>query len=132
MNKISISKPGYGVGTVTDPNELIFSSDYNTLKYSISGTTAYTIGSGSTSGETVLVTHSLGYIPLFRVYANDSPSYPTRYYSLPFSFADAFATDHRFVYANGSQIIFRYENSGFGIDIPINFAYKVFKNNLGL
>lgn len=41
--KILISKPGINVGTVTNPNDLIFSSDYNTLKYDTIGSTTVTI-----------------------------------------------------------------------------------------
>lgn len=132
MNKIIIAKDGFNALTETNPNNLMFSSDYNTFKYDISGTDTYTITSGSTSGEHVIYTHNLGYIPFFAVYANDEPSFSTRYYSLPYSFADAFVYDHRFVYATSTQIIFRYENTGFGININLTFAYKVFKNNLNL
>src|SRR3990167_2411611 len=113
--KIKIAKDGYNAITEQDPNNLKFSSDYNTFKYDISGSDSYTIVTGSTSGEHTIVTHNLGYIPFFVVFSNDPPSFPTRYYALPFSFSDAFVTDHRFVYATTTAIIFRYENTGFGI-----------------
>lgn len=131
-DKLVISKPGYNALTETDPNNLIFSSDYNTFKYSTSGSDSYTITAGETSGEHTIVTHNLGYIPFFVVYANDAPSYATRWYSLPFSFADAGVYDHRFVYATTTALVFRFENSGFGIDIDLSFYYKIFKNDLGL
>ena len=132
--KIKIAKPGFNAITETDPDNLIFSSDYNTFKYDISGNTALTIPTtvGDNSGEETIVTHDLGYIPFFVCFINDAPSFPTRWYALPFSFADAGVYDHRFVYATTTQLIFRYENSGFGIDIDVSLYYKVFKNNLGL
>lgn len=132
MNKLVIAKTGFDATTETDVDNLVFSSDYNTFKYDVSGTDTYTITSGSTSGEHVIYTHNLGYIPFFIVFSNDPPSFPTRYYSLPFTFADVGVYDRRFVFATTTQIIFRYENTGFGIDIDLTFAYKIFKNNLGL
>jgi hypothetical protein len=130
MKKIIIAKDGFDATTETDPDNLIFSSDYNTFKYNDSGSDTFTIPTGSTSGEHVIATHNLGYIPFFQVFANDAPGFPTRFYALPFSFADAGVFDHRFVYATTTQIIFRYENTGFGIDVNLEFHYKIFKNDL--
>jgi len=130
--KIIIAKPGYNAETETNPNNLIFSSDYNTFKYYLSGSTNYTIPALGVphTGEYTIVTHNLGYEPFFVVFANDPPSFPTRYYALPYSFADAGVYDHRFVYATTTQLIFRYENTGFGIDVDLELHYKVFKNRL--
>lgn len=134
MKKIIVAKQGFNALTETNPNNLRFSSDYNTFKYDISGNITVTIPSnvGAHDGEEVIVTHNLGYIPFFVVYGNDEPSFPTRWYMMPFSFADVGVYDHRFVYATSTQLIFRFENTGFGIDIDIDLHYKVFKNNLGL
>lgn len=134
MNKIIIAKEGFDATTETDPDNLIFSSDYNTFKYNTSGNTTCTIPTtvGANSGEITIVTHNLGYVPFFVAYGNDAPSFATRWYMLPFSFADAGVYDHRFVYATTTALIFRYENTGFGIDIDVEVYYKIFKNNLGL
>lgn len=132
--KIAISKDGIGVIGETDPNNLIYSSMFDTFKYNFQGNDTYTIPSSGSphTGEHVIMTHNLGYVPFFVVFANDEPSFADRWYALPFSFADAFATDHRFVYATTTQIIFRYENTGFGIDIDIDFYFKIFTNDLGV
>ena len=111
MNKVIIAKDGFNAFTETDPNNLKFSSDYNTFKYYLSGTANFTITAGETSGEFVIVNHYLDYIPFFVVYGNDAPTYTDRWYMLPYSFADAGVYDHRFIYATKTQIIFRFENS---------------------
>lgn len=132
--KVIIAKSGYNAETETNPDNLIFSSDYNTFKYDTSGNTTCTIPSSESdsSGEIVVATHNLGYIPFFIAYANDAPSYTTRYYALPYSFADFGAIDHRFIYATTTQIIFRYENNGFPFNVDVAVYYKIFKNDLGL
>ena len=132
--KLKIAKSGYNAITETDPDNLIFSSDYNTFKYYLSGNTTCTIPTSATpvTGEITLVTHNLGYIPFFVVFGNDAPSYPTRYYALPYSFADAGIYDRRFVYATTTTLIFRYENTGFPFDVDVDVNYKIFKNNLQL
>ena len=132
--KIVIAKSGYDARTEIDPDNIIFSSDFNTLKYDISGNADYTIPASGVphTGEFTIVTHNLGYIPFFAVFVNDAPSFPARWYALPFSFADAGVYDHRFVYATTTSLIFRYENTGFVIDVDLSLYYKIFKNNLEL
>lgn len=69
--KIKISKSGFNVLTETNPNNLRFSSDYNTLKYYLNGTVNVDVyfdteGYYSFTEE---ITHGLGYKPFFKCYA---------------------------------------------------------------
>jgi hypothetical protein len=130
--KLIVAKPGYNALTETDPDNLIFSSDYNTFKYYLNGSfTVYIPASASViAQENVIVTHGLGYIPFFVAYMKESGL--ERYYSLPYSWADAGYYFHHFCYATTTQLILRTEASGLlaGIEFPV--WYKIFKNNLGL
>ncbi len=131
--KVIIAKSGFNALTETDPNNLVFSSDYNTFKYEVSGSTSFVIPSSATaiSGDVSIYTHDLDYYPLFFVYIKDDNFTPNRYYQLPYSFADAGVYDHRFVFTTTSEIIFRYSNSGFASNVNVTVYYKIFKNNLG-
>lgn len=134
--KIKISKPGYNVLTETDPNNLIFSSDYNTLKYFASGSASVSVGSGSYTHtqEEVIYTHNLGYYPVFFVFAEINGD--GLYHPLPLSFADAGIAIHDFIYTTTTQIIYRSETAsiyGATTSYDIDLYYKIFKNNnLGL
>jgi len=68
--KIIISKPGVNVGTVTDPNDLIFSSDYNTLKYNTSGSTTVTIYESDIIPDEYGITYYNSYGQVGGAYAN--------------------------------------------------------------
>lgn len=70
--KIVVSKAGYNVLTETDIDNLVFSSDYNTLKYSLANGTKSVVVSNNTLGEFSFqeeITHGLGYKPFFKAYA---------------------------------------------------------------
>jgi len=54
------SKPGYDVKTA-DPNELVFSSKYKTLRVKAQGNGIIT----QTGGRQVVIAHNLGYVPYF-------------------------------------------------------------------
>ena len=76
---IKVSKPGYDVKT-SSPQELVFSSKYQTLH-------VHSQGSGivyDSTGRTVTVAHGLGYIPKFLVHTQVDSSLPvigsTNYY----------------------------------------------------
>src|SRR5438045_3018011 len=66
--KIIISKPSINVGTVTDPNDIIFSSDYQTLRYDTSGTYGLAWAQSGTYHEySHVFHHNLGYTPFFMI-----------------------------------------------------------------
>jgi len=59
--KIAISKTGKNVLTITDPNDFIFNSDYNTFKIIATGTITQVVNFAS---PTIQFAHGLSYIPL--------------------------------------------------------------------
>jgi hypothetical protein len=124
--KLVISKPGYDAKTETDPDNLIFSSDYDSLKYYSEGSVTLEV-SGADAETTV--THDLGYVPFFIVYTNYVPL-ETDYSTVPFYFADAGSYTYINAYADSTKIYFTVKtNSASG---TITFNYKIFRNNTGL
>jgi hypothetical protein len=65
--KIALSKIGKSALTATDPNDFIFSSDYNTFKIIVEGDIPDTIP--SFGGKTIQVAHGLPFIPLVTAFA---------------------------------------------------------------
>jgi len=145
--KIQVSKAGYSALTETDPNNLIFSSDYNTLKYHSSGEKIVTVDYSNfvrsykwdppiaatwyVHSVVDSVTHGLGYVPYFIVYVI---SYDSNYSMAPFLFADSGYSTFVQAYADNDKIYFKADiinqtNSG---TINRNFYYKIFKNKLNL
>jgi len=134
--KIQISKAGIGAGTAVNANDLTFSSDYNTLKYSTSGSITVTTGTAIGSVQAIgTVTHGLGYYPFFTVTMTDLGGY-FGYQIAPTCFADAGYYGYEFSYADSQKLYFKVikgnvwsSNTGIGTGI---FHYKIFKNNLNL
>jgi hypothetical protein len=125
-NKLLIAKPGFNALTEADPNNFIFHSDYGTLKYHISGSADLFIDGANAETN---ITHGLGYIPFFVVYANKlSPS--NTWSMCPQTFFDAGAYLYLNAYADSDKIYFRAETAS--ASNTINFYYKVFKNSTGL
>jgi hypothetical protein len=129
--KIIVAKEGFDALTETNPNNLIFSSDYNTLKYESSGTKTITIPANANPYEVeyTIVLHGLGYYPFFVVMA-ELPELEA-YFNLPYSFADAGVYYHMFVYATVNTLVLRVVSTG-SDEVSINIGYKVFRNNLNL
>lgn len=74
---IRVSKTGINVGTATDPDDLTYSSEYNTLKYHLGGTARLSISTVSAFGSTTArgtINHSLGYYPYFILYVRNGVS----------------------------------------------------------
>lgn len=132
MNQImSFSKEGIDVlGTAADdPNNVNFSSEYNTLKYHQTGSIALT-PSGTTVHGTV--SHSLGYNPFFMVYTDAGAGTTGFWYLCPFEFQDSPPPVNSFFTAdvdNNNMYIHAYTDTATG---TINFKYFIFRNNLGL
>jgi hypothetical protein len=127
--KIAISKPNINVGTAVNANDLIFSSDYNTLKYSISGTYAMT-----TNATTVgTIAHNLGYTPFFTVYVNqfDFPGAGTAEFGLVEYFNLQSPLRAARAYVDNTNLYLSY-NAGTVPTYTIQWYYKIFRNNLGL
>lgn len=130
-NKLVVAKPTFNVLTETNPDNLIFSSDYNTLKYAISGN--YTM-SAVIATTNVTIAHNLDYVPFFICYCNDFVAQPT-YYGLTEYFnttPDAILKAAR-AYADSTNLYLSLNLGGANtVPYTVNWYYKIFKNSLGL
>lgn len=136
---IKISKTNIdALGTAgTVPDNLIFSSDYNTLKY-------YAVGSTTLSGSAVYpfttlyygtINHNLGYVPYFTCYMNDAAD-TTRFYNNSYIIAGGGGyVRYASVFASTASLIFflSLSNGASGtVYGTANYFYKLYRNNLGL
>lgn len=126
MKKLLIAKPTYNALTMTDPNNLVFSSDYGTLKYFTSGSVQLT-ATGSNNGT--LVSHGLGYRPFFIAYVHD-PVFTTRYAMCPHTFKDVGNYAYLEAWVDTGFIYFEILTNI--LNATVTFEYKIFKNNLGI
>jgi hypothetical protein len=124
--KIVIAKPGFDATTETNPNNLIFSSDYNTLKYYLSG--FYQMLNVSTTTN-VTIAHNLGYVPFFQVFVNDLHYFTNQYGPVEYYDSTGFLRAAR-AYVDSTNLYLSL-NLGSGT-VTANWYYKIFKNNLGL
>jgi hypothetical protein len=135
--KISVSKSGYDVETETNPNNLNYSSDYNTLKYygagtiSIAGSAAF----GESNKYYGTVTHNLGDYFYCSVYMN--PTWDTsRYFKNSCLDPGGGAVTQyasSFITPNNIRCYLLLENfSGGTIFGTVTFYVKLYRNNLGL
>ena len=72
MYKIRVSKLAYNALTEIDVDKLVFSSDYNTLKYSLANGSRSVVVNTNAPGYYSFqeeITHGLGYKPFFKAYA---------------------------------------------------------------
>jgi hypothetical protein len=146
MNKIIIAKTGFNVLTETDPNNLNFSSDYNTLKYYLSSGFTQSInfanfynsesnppfGTWYYHSKETVVAHNLGYVPFFVAYVKGFGG-ADKYNMCPGTFSDFLYFTYAQAYADSNNLYFRTEirndsNSG---STTQDYIYKIFKNNLG-
>ena len=131
--KAAISKPGVNVGTAVKPNDFIFSSDYNTLKYSTSGTYAMT----TQHSAVATISHNLGYTPFFNTFVNQfdgsAPGGTGQFAQAPYFNLTSPLRAAR-AYIDNTNLYLSY-NASSGTAAPtvtIIWYYKIFKNNLGL
>jgi len=133
---LKISKSGYNVLTETNPNNLVFSSAYNTLKYYHSGSTACSITSGASpqNQEFDIYTHNLGYYPFFTACMKFDAD--TSYYNLPMNFGDGGYWGLNLIYTTTTKLIHRSERGNIWGERTGSYTatiyFKIFKNNLGV
>ena len=146
--KIAVSKPSFNVLTTTEPNNLIYSSDYNTLKYYAQGSLNIIVDYSNYYGTVAdffagtlyaqfganTVPHNLGYTPFFTGYTNFFSASATQYNMLPGYFADAGVSIAVGGYADGTNLYFEFNgligaNTGFA---TATVLYKIFRNDTGL
>jgi len=123
---MAISKEGINVGTATNPDDLNYSSEYNTLKYYKAGSVVLPYNGSNVEGT---VAHNLGYAPFFTAYVNNlSPG--NTWSMVPQTFKSGPFYLYMNAYANTANLYFRIETSA-----AVNtatFYYKIFLNNTGL
>jgi hypothetical protein len=130
MSKLIVAKSGFNATTEKNPDNLKFSSDYNTLKYAIGG--HYQMNIGVLSGFTITtqtIPHNLGYVPFFIVYCNDIVAQPT-YYGIV-EYKNHFGSFHELEAHIDNTNLYLTSRLTSG-SITIEWYYKIFKNNLGL
>lgn len=123
---LRVSKEGYDVKSESDLDNLIFSSEYGTLKYHASGTVEVS-ANGSDAEETVA--HGLGYTPFFITYAN-SPANTSRFSMTPIVFQDVSNYTYIEGYADDTYLYFTIHTNSAVIDV--DFYYKIFRNDTSL
>lgn len=144
---VAVSKPTKSI-TSTDPDDFIFHSDYDTLKYEVQGTITvyvnkanyyhYDPGSPPIIPPTYYhygvgeVAHGLGYTPYFVGYLLEVVAGITA--QAPFAFGDAGFFAYLSVYADSNKLYFvvhfnSTSNSGI---VETDFSYRIFKNDLEL
>lgn len=130
--KLVIGKSGFNALTETNPSNLKFSSDFNTLKYSSVGNSSQIIlnaDDGIIAGREI-ITHNLGYIPYVEVYVSVNGG---NYEYCPFSGAGA-RIGYLATYAiTTTQLNLYAEIDGkVSLDFTFDFKYFLFKNKLNL
>ena len=128
---IRVSKVGINAVTGTAPDDLAFSSDYNTLKYHLSGTMDLTnVSDGTVNGT---VAHNLGYTPFFTAYVNRYAGAvdPNLYNMCPGTFKDINSHKYSQSYVDTNNLYFTIVGSNTGI-ATYTFRYFIFRNNLGI
>lgn len=129
---LGISKPGINVGTATNPNDFIFSSSYNTLKYATSGSIPLTIGAISTPTITEgTVNHNLQFFPYYEAYINivGSPNYYLASYGSTAVGGKYFIAQ---AFVDTTSLFFKIDTNNHSGTETYVLYYKIFRNNLGL
>jgi len=125
---IRVAKPEKSALNPSTPDDLIFTSEYNTLKYYTSGTVSIVVSGTNAYGT---VNHNLGYYPYFTAYVNRFVfANENLYATCPGFFSDFGFYSYANVYASTASLFFDFKtNSASG---TWKFPYFIFKNNLGL
>ena len=138
-NKIIVAKEGFNALTETDPDNLIFSSDYNTLKYFAQGDVTVTVDYAdyyrTEAGwyyhrKVQSVAHNLDYSPFFIVFTE---SLTDKFSMVPFQFADVGFWTFAQAYTNNANLdlVVEIRNQSSSGTIAKKFSYKIFKNSTG-
>jgi hypothetical protein len=131
---IKIAKSGHNVLNTKNPNNLKFSSDYNTLKYFVDGHASIHVvsGVGEFYNSVGFFSHNLGYYPFAEVYAKDDLM--SAYSPLGRLQAGSGAYRQFFFYVTTTKlyVVANGFTSVSSVDYTVDFYYKIFKNNLNL
>lgn len=129
-HKIIIAKPGFDAKKETNPDNIIFSSEYNTLKYYLSDNRSITIAGDGTDKSTVLtIAHNLGYVPFFIVFVDDFANGISRYAPVPYINNTLSLIRMAEAWADDTNLYLKMRNKSTDTLIA-HFYYKIFKNKL--
>lgn len=134
--RLVIAKSGYNALTETNPNNIVFDSQFKTMKYALEGNVTVNIPGAANPNayETTLVTHNLGYYPYFQCFGQDT-DFPNNRYIMPINFSDAGYEQHNSVFATKTALIFRAENNstfgGSSSAYSLKIFYKIYSYDLG-
>lgn len=132
---IKIAKAGHNVLNTQNPNNLKFSSQFNTLKYFMNGHKALHVSQLVSTQYTQVsfVEHNLGYLPMAFVYAKDDlmPEYqPLGHWQAG---SGAYRQFFYYVTTTKLYVVARgWTGTISGDTYDVDFYYKIFKNNLNL
>lgn len=141
MQKIVISKPGFNVLTETAPNNLIFSSDYNTLKYGVSGTVNinYVTNNGVRIDQyEATVSFNANFPPAIFAYVRDDSYFGTGLYlPLPYHTQSLARVEDFSYHWDKNTVYFKITvGNALAIGSPVNrtatIKYFIFKNDTGI
>ena len=139
--KIKISQPGKDVKTCSD-DELVYSSDWDSLKIKTISQVDHTLGTTATPGnpfgeidDTITIAHGCGYPPAFFVVANGGQSVWT---PLPYFwtyYADLYIKLFNRIFGmtawvDSTNLYINIGAQAGGSSFNINFKYYVFYNQL--
>lgn len=147
-NKIIVAKSGFNARTETDPDNINYSSDYDSLKYEIVGTKVVSVNRANYyhsvaasppfpavyyNRATATFAHGLGYTPYFSGYFIDGAGAGNDIQT-PFLFGDAGFVASLAVFADSTNLHFLVQfNTTFSSGtVNYTFKYRIFKNDLGL
>lgn len=126
---IKIAKPGKNVLLTDNPSDLIFSSDYGTLKYFDKQTKTLTLPVGDVA-ITGTIDHNLGYYPYVEVFVKVEGF--TNYEYCPFDGNGATTVYGATYKVTTSQIVLYAGGAPFASDTDFDFLVFIYKNNLNL
>lgn len=139
--KLRVSKAGYNVLTETDLNNIIYDSEYDTLKYYAEGLISMPISKTAADPAyetTSAITHSLGYYPFFEIVVEHladgifrmiGTAYVTAGYG---SGSGVFRKFEAYVTTTTLVAKIRGDTDGVADSYTANFRYKIYRNDLGL
>lgn len=133
---IKKSKLGYNVLLTNEPNELNFTSAYDTLKYYYAGylTVSLSVEGGNNAETTAAFNHDLGYFPFHVAYIKSSSGsvyYPQSYVNLG---SGAIVYETTYITKNQIVLYMRIENNPGEptVDETAYCYFKIFRNKLNL
>lgn len=135
FNGLKIAKPNINVLNTQEPFDLIFSSDYGTLKYYTKETASFTINAADDDiAGTATITHDLGYYPYVEVFVSVYIGDPTGVYQYcPFAGAGAVVAYDANYKITTSNIVLYGQINGISDSLwHFDFLVFIFKNNLQL